>query len=247
MNILTIQKEYYDRRWVQEKFINNLQASRCATILGAIARLDFSQPRILDLGCGSGWLSGILGQLGPTVGVDLSDYAVKTGCNVYPWVQFYSANILQWERASQIGQFDIVVSQEVIEHVSDKPKYLKIAFDFLRDGGVLIITTPNARSFAAMHDELRESWSDQPLEDLLTCQSLEQMTRALFDIVDVTTVIPGGHKGLYRFVNSQKVRRLLETFGLYRAFEAACLRAGFGLHILVVAKKILTKNYSSVD
>jgi 2-polyprenyl-3-methyl-5-hydroxy-6-metoxy-1,4-benzoquinol methylase len=244
MDMLAIQKEYYDRRWAQEKFVNSLQASRCAAILGAIARLDFIQPRILDLGCGSGWLTAILGHFGPTTGVDLSDHVVKEACKLYPWVQFYAANILQWEEASQLGQFDIVVSQEVIEHVPDKSKYLRIAYDFLKEGGALIITTPNARTFAAMPDELRQSWSDQPLEDLLTTQDLEQMVRGLFDIVEARTIISGGSKGLYRIVNSYKLRMVLENLGLYHIFEAACLRVGFGLHTFAVARKSLTKNCS---
>ena len=139
------------------------------------------------------------------------------------------------------------MSQEVIEHVSDKRAYLRIAFDYLKDGGVLIITTPNAGTFAAMEDELRRSWSDQPFEDLLTSQALIQMLRRLFEIVDVTTIIPGGYKSFHRIVNSPKLRRILQALGLYRAFEAACLRAGFGLHILAVAKKPLTKNYCLND
>ena len=51
MNILTIQKEYYDRRWAQEKYINSLQASRCAAILGVGSRgLIFpGQVCLLDL------------------------------------------------------------------------------------------------------------------------------------------------------------------------------------------------------
>lgn len=237
MDMLTIQKKYYDRRWAEEKFVNNLQATRCAAILDAIAWLDFTQPRILDLGCGSGWLSAILGHFGPTTGVDLSDHVVREARTLYPWVQFYAGNILDWEEASQVGQFDIVVSQEVIEHVSDKPRYLKIAFDFLRDGGALIITTPNARTFAAMQDELRESWSDQPLEELLTPRELERMVRARFDVVDCRTIIPAGSKGLHRIVNSYKLRTVLESLSMYRAFEGACLRAGFGLHTFIVASK----------
>jgi 2-polyprenyl-3-methyl-5-hydroxy-6-metoxy-1,4-benzoquinol methylase len=237
MDILAIQKDYYDRRWAREKFANTLQGSRCSAILGEIARLDINQPRILDLGCGSGWLTAILGQFGPTTGVDLSDHAVREACKLYPWVRFYSANILEWDEASQLEKFDIVVSQEVIEHVSDKPKYLRIAFDFLKDGGTLLLTTPNAHTFAAMQEQVRRSWSDQPFEELLTPRQLKQMVCSHFNIVDARTIIPAGSKGLYRIVNSYKLGKILERLGLNRAFEAACLRAGFGLHTIVVARK----------
>src|SRR5882762_539508 len=172
MDILAIQKDYYDQRWAQEEFVNALQASRCAAIVGGLAYLDLAKPRILDLGCGSGWLSAVLAQFGPTTGVDLSDYAVREASKRYPWVRFHAANILEWKEGSQLGEFDIVVSQEVIEHVPDQMEYLKIAFNFLRDGGFLLLTTPNARTFAAMQEQLRRSWSDQPLEDILTRKQL---------------------------------------------------------------------------
>jgi 2-polyprenyl-3-methyl-5-hydroxy-6-metoxy-1,4-benzoquinol methylase len=237
MDILAIQKDYYNRRWDREKFANAFQASRCAAILAEIARIDINQPRILDLGCGSGWLSAILGQFGPTTGVDLSDHVVREAHKLYPWVRFYCANILEWEEASQLGKFDIVVSQEVIEHVSDKPKYLRVAFDFLKDGGALLLTTPNARTFAAMQEQVRRSWSDQPFEELLTPKQLKQMVRSFFDIVDTRTIISAGSKGLYRVVNSYKLGKILENLGLHHAFEAAAFRAGFGLHTFVAARK----------
>jgi 2-polyprenyl-3-methyl-5-hydroxy-6-metoxy-1,4-benzoquinol methylase len=237
MDIVSIQKDYYDRRWGREKFANAFQASRCAAILAEIARLDINQPRILDLGCGSGWLSAILSQFGPTTGVDLSDHVVREGHELYPWVHFYSADILEWEEASQLGQFDIVVSQEVIEHISDKPKYLRIAFDLLKDGGTLLLTTPNPRTLGAMREEIRRSWSNQPYEEFLTRSHLKQMVRSLFDIADVRTIISAGERGLYRVVNSYKLGKILASVGLYRTFEATCLRAGFGLHTFVVARK----------
>lgn len=240
MSLFETQKEYYDQRWAREEFANALQASRCAAIVGGLACLDLTKPRILDLGCGSGWLSAVLAQFGPTTGVDLSDHAVREASKRYPWVRFYAANILDWKEGLQLGEFDIVVSQEVIEHVPDQMKYLEIAVNFLRDGGFLLLTTPNARTFAAMPEQLRRSWSNQPLENLLTPKQLTEMVRSLFNILEATTIIPGyGEKGLYRIASSYKLGRILATLGLKRAFDASCLRLGSGLHTFVLAKKVL--------
>jgi 2-polyprenyl-3-methyl-5-hydroxy-6-metoxy-1,4-benzoquinol methylase len=240
MDVFETQKEYYDQRWAREEFANALQASRCAAILGALASLDLTKPRILDLGCGTGWLSAILAQFGPTTGVDLSDHAFREASKRYPWVQFHAANILEWNERLQLGKFDIVVSQEVIEHVPDQMKYLKIAADFLRVGGFLLLTTPNARTFEAMDEQLRQSWSDQPLEELLTPKKLLGMVRSVFSILDETTIIPGfGSKGLYRIASSYKVGRIFAALRLKRVFDAACLRGGSGLHTFVLAKKVV--------
>ena|ERR1700674_5603418 len=238
INLFRTQKEYYDQRWSREEFANALQASRCAAIVGGLACLDLTRPRILDLGCGSGWLSAILAQFGPTTGVDLSDHAVREASKRYPWVQFYAANILEWNERSQLGEFDVVVSQEVIEHVSDQLKYLSTAVNFLRDGGFLLLTTPNARAFGAMEEHLRRSWSDQPLENLLTRKQLTTMVRKSFNVLEATTIISGfGGKGLYRIASSHKLGRILASLGVKGIFDAACLRVGSGLHTFVVAKK----------
>lgn len=240
MSLFETQKQYYDQRWAQEEFANALQASRCAAILNAIAFLDVTKPRILDLGCGSGWLSAVLSQFGPTTGVDLSDHAVREASKRHPSVQFHAANIMESAESLKLGKFDIVVSQEVIEHVPDQIKYLKVAADFLREGGFLLLTTPNARTFDAMDESLRQSWSDQPLENLLTPEQLVKMVRSLFTVLDMTTIIPGfGSKGLYRIASSYKLGRALAFLRLKRAFDAACLRSGSGLHTFVLAKKIL--------
>src|SRR5580692_8895168 len=124
MSVFETQKNYYDQRWTREEFANALQASRCSAILGGLACLQLTKPNILDLGCGSGWLSAVLAQFGPTTGVDLSDHAVREATKRYPWVTFHAANVLEWDERSQLGEFDVVVSQEVIEHVPDQMKYL---------------------------------------------------------------------------------------------------------------------------
>jgi 2-polyprenyl-3-methyl-5-hydroxy-6-metoxy-1,4-benzoquinol methylase len=238
IDLLDAQKEYYDQRWGREQFANMLQASRCAAIIGAIAKFEVKEPRILDFGCGTGWLSAILGQFGPTTGVDLSDYAIRLASERFPWVKFYAANVIDWRERSDLEKFDIVVSQEVIEHVPDQMKYLQTAADLLKNGGHLVLTTPNDRTFSAMPGELRRRWSDQPFEDLLASKRLKQMLRPLFHILECTTIIPGfGIERMYRVVNSHKLGRVLTTLRLQQTFERACLRAGFGLHTFVVARR----------
>ena len=119
-------------------------------------------------------------------------------------------------------------------------KYLEIAANFLRDGGFLLLTTPNARTFAAMKEQVRRSWSHQPLENLLTAKQLTEMVRSLFKVLEVTTIIPGfGEKGLYRIASSYKLGRILASLGLKRVFDATCLRVGSGLHTSVLAEKVL--------
>ena len=202
---LNEQQEYYNARWRTFEYANRLKMARAIAILGAMHRLKLNKPRIIDLGCGTGWLTAIVAQFGPSIGVDLSDEAVREASRKYPFVSFFQTDISSWNYPK--GQFDIVISQEVIEHVENQAAHLDIAAELLRSGGYLILTTPNARTFYAMPRETRESWSNQPIENWLTKKELSELLERSFCQVKVSTIIPGyGRRGTYRFVNSYRLK-----------------------------------------
>jgi 2-polyprenyl-3-methyl-5-hydroxy-6-metoxy-1,4-benzoquinol methylase len=235
MNGLLDQANYYDQRWQQEGFANGLQAARCAAVVLALHEIEVNEPRILDMGCGTGWLSAILGQFGATTAVDLSDFAVKVAAKKFPWVQFYHGDIFEWS-LTQHPDFDVVVSQEVIEHVVDQAGYVRIAARLLKDRGHLILTTPNARTVRAMRNA--SEWSNQPVENVLTVKELRSIVSRHFEIVEVTTIAPGfGDLGIYRLLNSKKVGALLNLLKLRTLYRKLLLRASFGLHTVVLARK----------
>jgi len=235
MSDLIVQENYYDRRWQQEDFANGLQAARCAAVMLALHDIEVSEPRILDMGCGTGWLSAILGQFGSTTAIDLSDFAVKVAAKKFPWVQFYHGDIFEWSLA-QDPDFDVVVSQEVIEHVVDQAGYVRIAARLLKDRGYLILTTPNARTVRAMRNA--SAWSNQPVEKVLTVKALRSIVSRHFEIVEMTTIASGfGDLGIYRLMNSKKVGALLNLLKLRNTYRKLLLRASFGLHTIVVARK----------
>jgi len=82
------------------------------------------KPRILDLGCSFDWLR-------------LVRFRRSSGRPFFGSI--FCCKHFVWKEAVQLGEFDIVVIQEVIEHVSDQMKYRKIAVNFLggRGGGAL--------------------------------------------------------------------------------------------------------------
>ena len=68
--------------------------------------------------------------------------------------------------------YDVVISQEVIEHIEDQEKYLENCFRVLKKGGYLIMTTPNKKVFDHMKDG---NWSKQPIEKILTPKSFKNL------------------------------------------------------------------------
>jgi predicted TPR repeat methyltransferase len=232
------QIQFYNQYWQNRSYINNLRLQRCTAILEAISRLPVKEPHIIDLGCGTGWLASILGHIGPTLGVDLSDAAIQEARQKYPYVRFLQADLLAWQDPQE-NEFDIVVSQEVIEHFEDQKEYVDLAYHLLKKGGSIILTTPNARTFNAMPEEQRKAWAVQPIENWLMPHELKGLLQSCgFKVIQLTTVIPAyGIRGVYRLFAIRHLRTILRSVRLERAFLRLRLSLGFGLHLFAVAQK----------
>jgi SAM-dependent methyltransferase len=230
------QKNYYDAMWNNIDYNNSLRLKRCIAILEGISKTKLKKPRILDLGSGNGWLSCIVGLFGPTLGVDLSENAIQISRMRFPHVDYLSADILNWDYKGD--KFDIIISQEVIEHVEDQKEYLRIAYDLLRPDGFLILTTPNRKIFESFPEEQQIAWSNQPIEKWLSLADLKKMVIPGFKIIKLRTIIPGyGAKGILRLFNSHTLRMFWARLGLLDVYENLCLILGFGLHIFLLARK----------
>ena len=238
METLANQAAYYDRRWQNFQHANLYGLERCLFILSAICDLQLKEPRICDLGCGTGWLTGILATLGSTVGVELSSKAVELAQQYYPTARFICADATAWE--PEPGAFDVVVSQEVIEHIEDKRSYLRVIHRALAPGGYLLMTTPNLDVLNAIPAEVRRSvWEIQPVELPLNRKLLNALLNECgFKVLSGASVITGcGTLGLQRLLNSYKLQKLLSAFRLDRLWQSWRRKAGYGMYLTTIAQK----------
>lgn len=100
--------------------------------------------KILDVGCGNGYLAGILAGLGHhVVGVDVARDGIGIARKSYPQVRFEETSIYddRFEEVAGNG-FDVIVSLEVIEHLYRPRVLLQKAGSLMKPGGKLIISTP---------------------------------------------------------------------------------------------------------
>jgi 2-polyprenyl-3-methyl-5-hydroxy-6-metoxy-1,4-benzoquinol methylase len=227
---------FYDEKWGAYQYANSLERERIHAILGHIVETQFAYPRCVDLGAGAGALAGILGTFGPTLGVELSPAAVEQARQRFPYAQFVAGDLFGWKPDVE---YDIAVSQEVLEHLEDQPRFCRLAYTALRPGGYFIVTTPNAPVMRAMEQELGTAWSQQPVEDWVTAGELRTMLRdAGFTDIRISTIILGmTRRGIHRLVNSSKILALLASIGIKTSWEAWARRAGFGLHLVARARK----------
>jgi SAM-dependent methyltransferase len=97
---------------------------------------------VVDLGCGEGYLTYALRRAGfECVGVDLSSTVVARARRRFgrdDW--FFTVDELA--RADFAGA-DLVVALELVEHVPEPARLLRDAVALLKDGGAVLMTTPN--------------------------------------------------------------------------------------------------------
>lgn len=98
----------------------------------------------LDIGCGAGLLCEPLARLGAGVtGVDAAAENVAAAAAHAEAVGLDIRYMAGEVAGLDIGQFDLVTSVEVIEHVADKPAFLRDVAARLAPDGLLVMSTPN--------------------------------------------------------------------------------------------------------
>lgn len=105
---------------------------------------DRCRGRVLELGCGPGFLTRAIADRGlPVVGVDKSADKIRLARARCPGIAFLQADILALTDEETV--YDTVVLAEVLEHVPEEVsrKMLEIAWSLLSPGGRLIVSVPN--------------------------------------------------------------------------------------------------------
>jgi SAM-dependent methyltransferase len=185
-----VMRDYYEELW--QRLPGELEPPdrelRLRFMLAHVARGD----RVLDLGCGDGWMTAELARAGaaPT-GVEVAQAAIDRGRGRHPDLDLRLAPIDGPLPVSD-NACDVVWASEVIEHVADTARWLSEIRRVLRPEGRLLLTTPN-------HSRLRllvagiELYSE-PLGDHLHLYSTNSLREVLrdFDFDEIEIRRAGG-------------------------------------------------------
>jgi SAM-dependent methyltransferase len=194
------------------------EARRLAKILPLLSEVahdhrtrSSSPPRILDLGCGRGWLTYIADGYGECLGIDPVADVVTFARSLFPHLQFEVGTAADLLRNGDVGRYDLVIASEVIEHVlpEDRASFLESVRSLLAADGAVIVSSDRG--------ELYERWAkrggrDQPVEAWLTERELRTLftthgfravrhDRANYGMTDLSI--------LHRIAASTRVRQML--------------------------------------
>ncbi|MBF7730497.1 class I SAM-dependent methyltransferase [Pseudomonas sp. N040] len=98
--------------------------------------------RVFELGCGNGSVANVLTQQGWDVsGVDPSSEGIAQANARYPELKLEMGSAYD-DLVSRYGQFPVVTSLEVVEHVYAPRHYAATLFSLLEARGTAIVSTP---------------------------------------------------------------------------------------------------------
>jgi len=219
--------------------------------------LPAARRRILDIGCGPGFFLKTAKERGWTVrGLEPSRQAAEhaRGLGLDIVEDFFSART-----AAQLGHYDVVHLNNVLEHVPNPLVLVRLARDLLTPGGLLCLNVPN--DFSPFQESARASlslaeWWVAPPHHLnyFDFDSLSHvMTKAGFAIAERNTSFPmelfllmgldyttNPELGLSCHNQRKRFDLALEKAGYRearRAFYQALAAAGIGREAVVIATK----------
>ena len=118
----------------------------------AFARRLAAGRRVLDAACGEGYGSAMLSEVAlDVVGVDLDEAAVAHARSRYaalPRLRYECADATALPFAD--ASFDLVVSFETLEHLAAQEQLLQGFARVLSDDGVLVISSPDKRTYSEL-------------------------------------------------------------------------------------------------
>ena len=122
--------------------LNDSHSYLLPELMRILATLDPQKKKIFELGCGNGSTAAACTKLGyEVIAVDPSEQGIAQGNKHFPTLSLNLGSAYD-DLANLYGQFPIVVSLEVVEHLYFPRKFARTVYDLLEPGGTAIISTP---------------------------------------------------------------------------------------------------------
>ena len=153
-------------------------------ILRGVRRTDPDRRlRMLDVGCGRGWLTNLATMYGTCEGIEPVAGVIDHARILFPHLRFEAGTAETVLQRPDFMPYDVVLTSEVIEHVphAEKDRFLAQLARLVKPGGYVILTTPRGEMWEqwkaiAPPNQLVEDWvTEAQLRSLFTAQGFAEM------------------------------------------------------------------------
>lgn len=178
------EEQFYRELWSQKNWNTatpnadeQARADKIISFIDTHAAQALDRPlRILDIGCGRGWLTNVLSTYGEAIGIDPAHASVQRARELFPQLDFRLRDSSELLREMGPECFDLIVSSEVIEHVEQDQQilFLRNIYALTRPGGFAILTTPRGE---LQHRWAKRQGAKQPVEEWIAEQQLQDLCR----------------------------------------------------------------------
>ncbi|AUM19229.1 MULTISPECIES: class I SAM-dependent methyltransferase [Rhodococcus] len=198
-------------------------------VLEAVRSVTRPNMRILDIGCGTGWLSLQLAEFGTVTALDLPSKTIDRLKTTHPEITWISGDFLTTDLPQG---FDVVVSVETIAHVPDQEKFVRKIAALLVPGGTVVLTTQNPPIWNRTR-ALRPPGPGQ-IRNWPSRARLQELFTPYFDLQPLRTCAPSGDRGPLRLLHN-RISRAVGTrlFGRERWIRWR-ERVGLGCSLVLV-------------
>ncbi len=211
--------------------VNRRQAEQVLQWLSALHRdvpLD-----IVEVGCGSGWFCERMRAFGVVRGIDLSDQILERSRMRFPGVDFVAGDFMQMQLPPLSA--DVVVGLEVLSHIADQTAFVGRLAQLLRPDGHLMLATQNR--FVLERTEGVQPPGLGQVRRWVDAATLRGWLRPHFEVIQLKSLHPTGHRGVLRWVNSRKLESLLRKMGFAAGWTTVRERSMLGHTLIVLARK----------
>lgn len=140
--------EYYEKIYGKElkRFGSHWWAVRFYSLIAGRIMRRIGGRKVLEIGCGHGYILANLAESYEVWGVDLSEYAVGQCARTVPAARVRLADVEKGLPEELVmGDFDLAIAKYVFEHLKDPASAMREVGRALKPGGVLFYSVPNLK------------------------------------------------------------------------------------------------------
>jgi len=213
--------------------INKEIRARGLRVLENVREAELQQPKILEVGCGTGWLTELLSDLGSVTAIDLSPRAIEIAKTRGMDADLIAGDFFQHDFPAQ--HYDVGICIETLFYVPDQSGFLQKFASLMKPGALVGFSTINKFVYERSSDV--GAPEEGQVRHWLSKAEMRKMLAPYFDLVSMETLEPRGDTGILQFVNSFKINALLELVFSHQSIKRIKEKLGLGGGIVIMARR----------